>query len=100
MRLFSHRKSGTLEPPCMRYRGLLRTAEEQARAAGYELVAGIDEAGRGALAGPVVAGAIILPPDRRVAHVVDSKRLDLASGNTSSTSCCHRQWPARWGSCP
>lgn len=78
MRLFSHHKSATVEPPRIRYRGLPRTAEEQARAAGYELVAGIDEAGRGALAGPVVAAAIILPPDRRVAHVVDSKRLHLA----------------------
>ena len=35
--------------------------EDKLKAQGYELIAGIDEAGRGALAGPVVAGAVILP---------------------------------------
>ncbi len=35
--------------------------ENKLKAQGYELIAGIDEAGRGALAGPVVAGAVILP---------------------------------------
>lgn len=47
---------------------------------GYRLVAGIDEAGRGAWAGPVVAAAVILPPDEaglaeRLAGVRDSKML-------------------------
>ncbi len=35
--------------------------ESELRSLGYELIAGIDEVGRGALAGPVVAGAVILP---------------------------------------
>jgi len=35
--------------------------ERELKSQGYELIAGIDEAGRGALAGPVVAGAVILP---------------------------------------
>jgi len=35
--------------------------EDKLKAQGYELIAGIDEVGRGALAGPVVAGAVILP---------------------------------------
>jgi len=35
--------------------------EDKLRSRGYELIAGLDEAGRGALAGPVVAGAVILP---------------------------------------
>ena len=35
--------------------------EDKLKSQGYELIAGIDEAGRGALAGPVVAGAVILP---------------------------------------
>lgn len=39
------------------------------------LVAGIDEAGRGPLAGPVAAAAVILHPDRRIAGLDDSKRL-------------------------
>ena len=45
---------------------------------GYSLVAGIDEVGRGALAGPVAAGAVILPPDvkpRSLSGVRDSKLL-------------------------
>jgi ribonuclease HII len=41
----------------------------------YTHVAGIDEAGRGALAGPVVAAAVILPPGVAIRNVDDSKRL-------------------------
>ncbi len=39
------------------------------------LVAGVDEAGRGALAGPVVAGAVILPSDCSIEGLADSKKL-------------------------
>ncbi|HHC73221.1 MAG TPA: ribonuclease HII, partial [Thiotrichales bacterium] len=39
------------------------------------LVAGVDEAGRGPLAGPVVAAAVILDPERPVEGLDDSKRL-------------------------
>ena len=49
--------------------------EEAAREHGYALVAGVDEAGRGPLAGPVVAAAVILRPGDRIAGVTDSKRL-------------------------
>lgn len=42
---------------------------------GRRLVAGVDEAGRGCLAGPVVAGAVILPPDARLPGLDDSKKL-------------------------
>ena len=42
---------------------------------GYTRVAGIDEAGRGALAGPVVAAAVIFPSGVTIANVDDSKRL-------------------------
>jgi ribonuclease HII len=45
---------------------------------GFQLVAGIDEVGRGPLAGPVVAAAVILPRDVRLPGVVDSKQLDPA----------------------
>ncbi len=38
-------------------------------------LAGVDEAGRGPLAGPVVAAAVVLPADFRVEHIDDSKRL-------------------------
>jgi len=49
--------------------------ERAARRAGYHLLAGVDEAGRGALAGPVVAGAIILPHPCPIEGIRDSKRL-------------------------
>lgn len=49
--------------------------EEQLHAEGYRLVAGVDEAGRGCLAGPVVAAAVIFPIDTRISGVDDSKRL-------------------------
>lgn len=51
-------------------------AEERAlRALGFRFVAGIDEVGRGCLAGPVVAAAVILPPDWAPAGLRDSKLL-------------------------
>lgn len=40
-----------------------------------EFICGIDEAGRGPLAGPVVAGAVILPKDARILFINDSKQL-------------------------
>lgn len=49
--------------------------EKAAYETGYHLVAGTDEAGRGPLAGPVVAAAVILPPDCRILGVNDSKQL-------------------------
>jgi ribonuclease HII len=51
--------------------------ERALRRAGFELVAGADEAGRGACAGPLVAGAVILPPGPVVAleGLADSKAL-------------------------
>lgn len=49
--------------------------ENKARAAGFCFIAGVDEAGRGALFGPVFAGAVILSPDRPVRGLRDSKLL-------------------------
>lgn len=47
--------------------------------AGVRWVAGVDEVGVGPLAGPVVAAAVVFPPDTTLAEVDDSKRLDAAS---------------------
>ncbi len=63
-------------PPDLRY-------EYRLRARGYQCVAGLDEAGRGAWAGPVVAGAVVLPDDRfdlarTLDGVTDSKQLSAA----------------------
>lgn len=52
--------------------------EAQARRRGFRLVAGLDEAGRGPLAGPVVAAAVILPTDWKAEAVKDSKQLSPA----------------------
>ncbi len=41
----------------------------------FSMICGIDEAGRGPLAGPVVAGAVILPKDCRIMYINDSKKL-------------------------
>lgn len=49
--------------------------ELEARRRGYRLIAGLDEAGRGPLAGPVVAAAVILPTRCRLAGVDDSKQV-------------------------
>lgn len=43
--------------------------------ASYQAICGVDEAGRGPLAGPVVAGAVILPPDCDILYLNDSKQL-------------------------
>jgi ribonuclease HII len=53
----------------------MKSFERNARERGYGNIAGIDEAGRGPLAGPVVAAAVILPPDYEHAEIRDSKKL-------------------------
>lgn len=52
--------------------------ETQHWANGAKFVAGIDEAGRGALAGPVCVAAVILPPDQKIRAYRDSKTLSAA----------------------
>ena len=42
---------------------------------GYKMICGVDEAGRGPLAGPVCAAAVILPPDAEIPGLNDSKKL-------------------------
>ena len=54
---------------------------------GYSLVGGVDEVGRGALAGPVTAALVIFPPDLRLApikEVVDSKAINARKRETLS----------------
>jgi ribonuclease HII len=52
--------------------------ESEAARRGYRVVAGVDEAGRGPLAGPVVAAAVILPDGLILPRVNDSKKLSAA----------------------
>src|SRR3954451_563952 len=55
-----------------------RTLENALRRVGFARVAGCDEVGRGCLAGPVVAAAVVLHPDRHIAGVCDSKLVSAA----------------------
>jgi ribonuclease HII len=55
-----------------------RTIENALRRYGFVCVAGVDEVGRGCLAGPVMAGAVILDPGRRIDGLADSKMLTAA----------------------
>lgn len=54
---------------------LLTALETKARRQGYRRIAGVDEAGRGPLAGPVVAAACILPEGLEIPGINDSKKL-------------------------
>jgi ribonuclease HII len=56
-----------------------RTIENLLRRFGFVHVAGVDEVGRGCLAGPVMAGAVILNPGRHIAGLADSKLLTPAA---------------------
>ena len=53
----------------------LMELESSLRAEGYDRICGVDEAGRGPLAGPVCAAAVILPPDAELPGLNDSKKL-------------------------
>lgn len=55
----------------------MNTFEKLAYAEGYRSIAGVDEAGRGPLAGPVVAAAVIFPPSYQNSEINDSKKLTV-----------------------
>jgi ribonuclease HII len=54
-----------------------RTIENALRRYGFVAVAGVDEVGRGCLAGPVMAGAVVLDPGRHIPGLADSKALTV-----------------------
>jgi ribonuclease HII len=56
----------------------MRTLENALRRVGFVHVAGVDEVGRGCLAGPVVAAAVVLHPGRHIPGVSDSKAVPAA----------------------
>ena len=75
--------SSSLRPPSSslprrrrRVSSICMDFEDEARRQGFRLIAGVDEVGRGALAGPVVAAAVILDPERALPDGLDdSKKL-------------------------
>lgn len=56
-------------------RSLTQQYEERVRAAGFSVVAGVDEVGRGAWAGPIVAAGVIFEPGVKIKGLNDSKKL-------------------------
>jgi ribonuclease HII len=64
--------------------------EKKLWARGIKYVAGVDEAGRGALAGPVAAGALILPADLNL-----SVKLNGVNDSKKLTPICRASWAAR-----
>jgi ribonuclease HII len=67
---------------------LLRGVEERLAMAGFCRVAGVDEAGRGCLAGPVVAAAVLLQPQHTLPGVDDSKRLAVGDREKLAERIC------------
>jgi ribonuclease HII len=64
--------------------------ENDRLAEGYSRIAGLDEAGRGPLAGPVVAAAVILPPGERYPGIIDSKKLGPAAREREFELICEK----------
>jgi len=59
-----------------------RTLENALRRQGFVYVAGVDEVGRGCLAGPVVAAAVVLDPERYIPRICDSKTVTALERET------------------
>ncbi|PTV98021.1 RNase HII [Halanaerobium saccharolyticum] len=53
----------------------MNTVEAELRTQGHQIIVGLDEAGRGPLAGPVVAAAVVLDPEAKIYELDDSKKL-------------------------
>ncbi|GER65606.1 ribonuclease HII [Weizmannia acidilactici] len=72
-----------------KFREMMRY-ENALRLEGHRLIAGIDEAGRGPLAGPVVAAAVILPEDFYLAGLNDSKQLSGKQREKYYSAICEK----------
>lgn len=66
------------------------TFEAQATTQGYKAVCGVDEAGRGPLAGPVCAAAVILPQDVDIPELNDSKKLSAKKREAIFSVICEK----------
>lgn len=89
-----HRKSRRKRSPAPSF-----VLEEAVRLAGYRRVAGVDEAGRGCLAGPVVAAAVLLTPGQRIRGVRDSKLLALSDREKLAVRIGERAISIGYGIC-
>ena len=64
--------------------------EDQLWSEGFRIIAGLDEAGRGAWAGPVYAAAVVLPTDDRILTLLDGVK---------DSKCMTPKQRARWRGC-
>ena len=65
--------------------------ENELYSEGYNLIAGVDEAGRGSLVGPLIVGAVILPPNFYLERLDDSKKRKTLLRNCLQRRCsCKR----------
>ena len=74
--------------------------ENEAFSEGFETVCGVDEAGRGPLAGPVCAAAVILPKGLVIDGLNDSKKLTEKSAKHCLMRSAKKRWPTAsflWG---
>ncbi len=87
-------RRSTKKPP----RRCDETFERAARANGYRRIAGLDEAGRGCLFGPVYAAAVILAPEKPIRGLRDSKQLTAARREELAGLICERAeaWAVAW----
>lgn len=73
--LIANWERGTMNDNCYPWQQNIADIEKIAYMSGYEMIGGIDEAGRGPLAGPVVASVVILPQGIIIPGINDSKKL-------------------------
>lgn len=76
---------------------LLANLENMLRQKGYGVICGVDEAGRGPLAGPVVAAAVIIPTGEMIDGLDDSKRLSPARRDEIFDEIIQRAFPCAVG---
>jgi ribonuclease HII len=81
--------------PAIRSKAPSLEAEQRWWDAGYETVVGVDEVGRGAWAGPLTVGAVIVPQDRRIYKIRDSKMLTEEEREALFDRII--EWVADWG---
>ena len=70
---------------------LLKEEENKLREKGFKTICGIDEAGRGPLAGPVVVASVILPENSMIEGVNDSKKISEKKREKHMTKLLKRQ---------
>ena len=88
------KKEQSLQKERQRLAGM-RRYEEQYKDCRF--ICGIDEAGRGPLAGPVVAGAVILPADCEILISMIPRNCPLQNANSSMMRSWRKQLPWVWG---